>query len=232
MKNKLTCIITDDEPFAREGLQGYVEKTTFLELSGMCEDGLQLTEMLIEKKPDIVFLDIEMPHITGVELLRSLGKPPKVIFTTAYEQYALQGYELDILDYLLKPISYERFLKAACKAYDYFNSTGGHGQDESFIFVKTDGRLEKIPFDEVLYIEGMENYIAIHLEGRKVITHSTIKAFCRKLPAKKFLQVHKSFIVAIDKVKTIDGGTLLLGKYQVPLSRNFRELALQRLMGT
>ena len=118
--NKISCVITDDEPFARKGLQGYVEKTGFLELKGICEDAFQLSNLLQEQPIDLLFLDIQMPHMTGIELVKALTKPPKVIFTTAFEQYALQGFELDVMDYLLKPISYDRFLKAALKARDYF----------------------------------------------------------------------------------------------------------------
>src|ERR1700733_4261735 len=120
MSDKISCIITDDEPFARKGLQGYVEKIEFLDLKGTCEDALQLSNMLQKQPVDLLFLDIQMPHITGVEFIRALSNPPKVIFTTAFEQYALQGFELDVIDYLLKPISYDRFLKAVWKARDYF----------------------------------------------------------------------------------------------------------------
>jgi len=118
--NNITCIITDDEPFARKGLQGYIEKIDFLDLKGVCEDALQLSNLLQQQPVDLLFLDIQMPHITGIEFLKAFPRPPKVIFTTAFEQYALQGFELDVIDYLLKPISYERFLKATWKARDYF----------------------------------------------------------------------------------------------------------------
>src|ERR1700729_346490 len=118
--NNISCIITDDEPFARKGLQGYIEKIGFLDLKGVCEDALQLSDLLQQQPVDLLFLDIQMPHITGIEFIRALSQPPKVIFTTAFEQYALQGFELDVVDYLLKPISYERFLKAAWKARDFF----------------------------------------------------------------------------------------------------------------
>lgn len=230
MNRKLTCIITDDEPFARKGMQGYVEKTGFLELTGVCEDGLELSNLLPEKKPDLLFLDIEMPHITGLELLRSLPDPPKVIFTTAYEQYAIQSYELDVLDYLLKPISYERFLKAAHKALDYFSVRNTPAETATYLFVKSDSRLEKINFDEVLYIEGMENYLSIYTVHKKVIIHSTLKAFMEKLPATKFIQTHKSYVVSIDKINTIEGNTLFIEKSQVPVSKNLKESVMERIL--
>jgi DNA-binding LytR/AlgR family response regulator len=233
--NNITCIITDDEPFARKGLQGYIEKIGFLDLKGVCEDALQLSDMLQRQPVDLLFLDIQMPHITGVEFIRALSKPPKVIFTTAYEQYALQGFELDVMDYLLKPISYERFLKAAWKARDYFallESTPATvaATANPYIFVKVNGKLEKINFDEILFIEGMENYVAIHLSGKKLITHSTIKSLLEKLPQGQFIQTHKSFIVAINKVETIEGNILHIQKFQVPVSKYLRDTVLPQIL--
>src|SRR5579859_6995782 len=174
MSDKITCIITDDEPFARKGLQGYVEKIDFLDLKGLCEDALQLSNVLQQQPVDLLFLDIQMPHITGVEFLRAIRNPPKVIFTTAFQQYAIDGFELDVMDYLLKPIPYERFLKAAWKARDYFALREKPESTVPYIFVKADGKLEKITFNEILFIEGMENYVAIYLEGKKIVTHTTI----------------------------------------------------------
>jgi two-component system, LytTR family, response regulator len=225
--NNITCIITDDEPFARKGLQGYIEKIGFLDLKGTCEDAIQLSDMLQQQPVDLLFLDIQMPHITGIEFIRALSKPPKVIFTTAYEQYALQGFELDVLDYLLKPISYERFLKAAWKARDYFAVREEKSPAAiSYMFAKSNGKLEKICFDEILFIEGMENYAAIHLENKKLIIHTTIKALLEKLPAGKFIQTHKSYIAAIDKVESIEGNTLHIHKHQVPVSKYLRDEVL------
>jgi len=230
MSDKISCIITDDEPFARKGLQGYVEKIDFLNLRGSCEDALQLSNMLQQQPVDLLFLDIQMPHITGVEFLRALRNPPKVIFTTAFEHYAIQGFELDVMDYLLKPISYDRFLKAAWKARDYFSLREQPVNTVPYLFVKSNGRLEKIIFNDILFIEGMENYIAIYLENKKIIIHSTIKSLLEKLPAKQFIQSHKSYVVAIDKINSIEGNTLHVQSYQVPVSKYLREEVLGQIV--
>jgi len=229
--NSISCIITDDEPFARKGLQGYVEKIGFLDLKGVCEDARQLSDMLQKTPVDLLFLDIQMPHITGVEFIRAASNPPKVIFTTAFEQYALQGFELDVLDYLLKPISYDRFLKAAWKAKDYFALRENKVDTANpYMFAKSNGRLEKINFDEILFIEAMENYAAIYLETRKIIIHTTFKALLEKLPAKQFIQTHKSYIVAINRVESIDGNTIHIQKHRVPISKYMRESVLGQIV--
>lgn len=230
MSDKISCIITDDEPFARKGLQGYVEKIDFLDLKGTCEDALQLSNMLQQQPVDLLFLDIQMPHITGVEFLRALRNPPKVIFTTAFEHYAIQGFELDVMDYLLKPISYDRFLKAAWKARDYFAIKEQPQNAASYIFVKSSGKLEKITFADILFIEGMENYVAIYLENKKIITHATIKSLLEKLPENQFIQSHKSYVVAMNKIDSIEGNTLHVQSYQVPVSKYLREEVLGKIV--
>lgn len=230
MSDKISCIITDDEPFARKGLQGYIEKIGFFDLKGVCEDAIQLSDMLRKETVDLLFLDIQMPHITGVEFLRSMRNPPKVIFTTAYQQYAIDGFELDVMDYLLKPIPYERFLKAAWKARDYFALREQPESAVPYIFVKANGKLEKITFNEILFIEGMENYVAIYLENKKIVTHTTIKSLLEKLPSKQFIQTHKSYVIASDRVDTIEGNTLHIGQYKVPMSKYLREEVLGQLV--
>ncbi len=229
--NNITCIITDDEPFARKGLQGYLEKIGFLDLKGVCEDAIQLSNVLQQQPVDLLFLDIQMPHITGIEFIRALPHPPKVIFTTAFEQYALQGFELDVIDYLLKPISYERFLKAAWKARDYFALREEKNIPAvEYMFAKSNGKLEKINFDEILFIEGMENYAAIYFENKKLIIHTTIKALFEKLPANQFIQTHKSYIAAINKVESIEGNILHIQKHQVPVSKYLRDEVLRKIV--
>jgi two-component system LytT family response regulator len=229
MNKSISCIITDDEPYARKGLQTYVEKTSFLELKGMCEDAMELGEMLKQQPVDLLFLDIQMPHISGVEFLRQLANPPKVIFTTAFKEYAIDGFELDVLDYMLKPISHERFMKAAYKAKDYFDLKG-NTNPPNYLFVKADGRLERIVFEEVLFLEGMENYVIIHTAGKKVITHSTLKSLMEKLPKPAFLQTHKSYIIAVNKISAVEGNMLHVGDKQVPISRQLREQVLGRII--
>jgi DNA-binding LytR/AlgR family response regulator len=223
----ITCLITDDEPLARKGLQGYVQRVPFLQLEGVCEDALQLNSALQQRTVDLLFLDIEMPYLSGIELLRSLREPPKVILTTAYEHYALQGYELDVLDYLLKPISFERFLKAANKAADYFSSRQKPATD--YAFFKVDGRLEKVVFAEVLFAEAMENYVALYVGERKLITHATLKSVQAILPA-HFVQPHKSYLVNPAFVTAVEGGQLHLSGYRVPLSKYQREEVLSKIL--
>ena len=224
----IKCIITDDEPVARKGLQGYIGKTDFLELIAVCEDAVQLTSVLKQQAIDLIFLDIEMPYISGIEFLKSTPNSPKIIFTTAYEKYALEGYELNVLDYLLKPISFERFLKAANKAFDYFiNEKENKGR---YTFIKSDNRLEKINFDEILFLEAMENYVAIYTAGKKFITHSTLKALAAILPPAEFIQPHKSYIVNMSCIKSIEGNILHIDKYQVPVSKYQKEEVMKKIL--
>jgi two-component system LytT family response regulator len=227
--NPISCIITDDEPFARKGLEGYVLKTGFFDLKAQCEDAMELGGVLAQQPVDLLFLDIQMPHLTGVDFIKSLPNPPKVIFTTAFKEYATDGFDLDVLDYLLKPISFERFMKAAFKAKDYFELRN-NSNNADYLFVKSEGKLEKVVFDQVLYIKGMENYVEIHTLNKRIITHSTLKALADKLPQRKFLQTHKSYIIAHSKITSIEGNMLNIGQHQVPISRQLREQVMHALI--
>lgn len=224
----IKCIITDDEPLARKGLQGYVGKINFLELVAVCEDAVQLSSVLKQQEIDLLFLDIEMPYINGIDFLKSTFKTPKVILTTAYEKYALQGYELDVLDYLLKPISFERFLKASNKAFDYFNAA--EKKADEYFFVKTGSRLEKVIFNEILFVEALENYVSIHLINKKLIIHSTLKGILESLPGDTFIQTHKSYIVNKNAIKSIEGNILNVFTYQVPVSKYLKEEVMKKIL--
>jgi DNA-binding LytR/AlgR family response regulator len=188
--------------------------------------------MLRKEAVDLLFLDIEMPYVTGIEFLRTLSHPPRVIFTTAYEKYALQGFELEVLDYLLKPISFERFMRAANKAHDYFRGQQGPAGAEDYIFVKADGKLEKIQFSDILFAEGLENYVAIYTREKKIISHLTLKILQEKLPAGAFIQPHKSYIVSIDKINSIEGNILHILQYQVPMSKYQRDEVMEKIVNS
>jgi len=219
---EIKCIITDDEPIARKGLRSYIEKIDFLTLTGECEDAIQLNTMLKTAQSDLLFLDIEMPHISGIELLSSIHNPPKVIIISAYEQYALKGYELDVVDYLLKPVSFERFLKAVNKAHDLLEKeTKNTG--EKYVFVKSDKQLKKILLKEILFIESMENYIIIYTISSKEIVYTTLKHMLDSLPGENFLQVHRSYIANIEHIKSIEGNLLNIGTHKIPVARNLRD---------
>jgi DNA-binding LytR/AlgR family response regulator len=232
MSPGIRCIITDDEPFARKGLQGYVEKIDFFELTGVCENAIELNSLIQKQPVDLLFLDIEMPYLTGIDFLKNLTKRPRVIFTTAYEKYAVQGFELEVLDYLIKPISFERFLKAANKAFAFFQLLQNEKTAQDYIYVKSDNRLVKINFSDILCIEALENYVAIYIRDKKIITHLTLKMLMEKLPVHSFIQPHKSWLVAIEKITSIEGNILHLLQYQVPISKYQKEDVMEKIVNS
>jgi len=219
---EIKCIITDDEPLARKGLREYVEDVDFLLLIGECENAMQLNTMLKSTLPDLLFLDIEMPRMSGLDLLSTLQNPPKVIITSAYEQYALKGYEFDVVDYLLKPISFERFLKAVNKVHDQIEKEL-KSETDGYVFVKSDKQLIKILLKDILFIESLENYVIIYTESSKEIIYVTLKHIAESLPCDVFLQVHRSYIVNTVQVKAIEGNMLKIGTHNIPVARNLRE---------
>ena len=196
---------------------------------GVFEDAIQLNNQLKSQQADLLFLDIEMPYMTGIELLNSLSNPPKVIITSAYAEYAIKGYDLEVSDYLLKPISFDRFLKAVNKAYDQLISSQTPVVQD-YLFVKTSLKLEKIRFNDMRFIEGVENYVAIYTSDGKIITHTTLRTILQKLPPERFVQVHKSYLVNIDKIDSIEGNLLGIGKNKIPLSRTYKETALEIIL--
>jgi len=227
----LRCIVVDDEPLARKGMQEYIAQVDFLEIAGAFENAKQAYPALDKLDVDLVFLDIEMPGISGIDFMRTLANPPLVIFTTAYPDYALQGYELDVVDYLLKPVSLPRFLKAVGKAKDLYAAkltVKGQGQVENdYFFVKESGKFVKIFYKEVLYAEALQNYVSIHLEDRKLITYITLSTLEKQFPVSSFLRIHKSYIVALDKIDGIEGGSVNIRSALIPISRNVKERLMQ-----
>jgi two-component system, LytTR family, response regulator len=218
---EISCIIIEDEPLAMKKLEGYIEKTPFLKLVGKFKIAVDAICFIKENNPALLFLDIQMPVMTGIEFLQSLGSKPKVIITTAYQEYALKGYELQVCDYLLKPIQFDRFIQACQKAYDEIarQTTPGLG----YIFVKTEYRLERIDTESILYIEGMRDYRNIVTTTKKVMTLQTFREFEGILSPEIFLRVHNSFIVSLDKIESIERNRIRIGKKLIPISDSKRE---------
>jgi len=227
---KIQCIITDDEPVARKGLRGYIDRIDFLEPVGECKNAIQLNDMLKITKADLIFLDIEMPYLSGLDFLADLSNPPLTIITSAYEKYALKSYEFQVTDYLLKPISFTRFLKAVNNVYTILQKEHVKEEPQSYVFVRSDKQLKKIVFEEVLYIESMENYIFIHTLSSKEVASIPLKQILDILPENNFIQVHRSYIVNITKVDSIIGNQLKIGKRMIPVGRNLKENVMNRLL--
>lgn len=230
---KLNCLIVDDEPLARKGLEEYINEIAFLQLAGSCENAMKASARLSEGNIDLMLLDIQMPKLSGIEFLKTLKNPPLVIFTTAFSQYALESYSLDVIDYLVKPIPFDRFLKAAQKAFDFHTlriKAGAEPKDD-FFFIKCDHKFEKVNYSEVLYAESMQNYCIIHTSDRKLITYITLTGLEEQLPANRFLKVHKSFIVSLEKIKALDGHDILVGNARVPISRSIKDEVIAKIMG-
>ena len=231
---KINCIIIDDEPLARKGLKEYVSEVDFLELKGEGENAEFAVALLKKGDIDLMFLDIQMPKLTGIEFLKGLKNAPMVIFTTAYSKYALESYELDVQDYLVKPISFERFFKACNKARDFYNLKQSGNKDvlknDEYFFIRCADRYEKIPYDELLYVEAMENYVIFHTIHGKFISYLTLKVVENYLPADKFLKVHKSYIIAIPKIESIDGSDIIIKGKSIPISRTLKDEVMNKLV--
>ena len=233
----LNCIIIDDEPLSRKGLREYIYDIDFLNLVGEFDNPLKATTDLKEKNVQLLFLDIQMPKISGIDFFKSLHNAPPVIFTTAFPQYALDGFDLNALDYLVKPISFDRFFKAALKAKEYYevreknqSETSQQNKSEKYFFIKADNKLVKIFFDEILFVEALQNYVTIHTTAKKYITYLTFKSVEEYLPSDEFIRCHKSFIVAASKVSSIEGNEIIIGTNHIPISRNAKEESLQKLL--
>ncbi|MBK6839664.1 MAG: response regulator transcription factor [Bacteroidetes bacterium] len=235
----LNCFIIDDEPLARKGMEEYVNEIDFLSLVGKAENPVKALPSICENKVDLIFLDIHMPKLNGIDFIRTMKNPPLIIITTAFPEYAIESFELNILDYLLKPVSLERFVKACNKAYDYhllsYNANNpvlpnGIPSSDHF-FVKCGNKLEKIPYDQVLYLEAMENYVLIQTKEKKYTTYLTFKGIEASLPSELFVRIHKSYLVALSAIESIDGNEITVRNKQIPLSRNFRENAMNIILG-
>lgn len=223
----LNCIIVDDEPLALDLLESYVRRTPFLHLVGRYDNALDVISLLEKESIEVAFLDIQMPDLNGLELSRIIGNKTKVIFTTAFEQYAIEGFKVDALGYLLKPFNYAEFLKAATKALHWYEMTRGSAprKNPESIFVKSDYKLIQIELQHILYIEGVKDYIKIQTDDSEkgILTLMSMKTIEEYLPSDIFIRVHRSYIVNINKIKTIERNRIVFGKLYIPVSDSYKD---------
>jgi DNA-binding LytR/AlgR family response regulator len=225
----ITVIAIDDEPLALQLVSGYVERTPGLKLLRQFDNPLDASDFLSNNKVDLLFLDIQMPDLSGVDFARLMEKGPKVIFTTAFEKYALEGYKLEIVDYLLKPFSYEEFLAAVNKARRLIRLEQGTMQkvdaNDQFLFLKSEYKIRRISFNDILYIEGLKDYVKVYIHNvqKPVLSLSSLKLLEYKLPPEKFMRVHRSFIVNLSRIETIERSRIVFGKEYIPVGDQYKD---------
>ncbi len=232
---KTRCIIVDDEPLARELIRGHVLKLENFEIIAECDTAMKAMDILRRHSVDLMFLDIKMPQMTGIDFLKNLKKPPRVIITTAYSQYALDGFELDVVDYLMKPVTFERFFKAVNKYYqsghpEPVELENGNGiSEDAFIYVKENKRIIKIYLKEIEFIEGLNEYIRIHTDSRRVVVKSSLQLIEQKLPSEAFIRIHKSYIIAIPRIRAFNATTIELENTKLRIGRNYKNQVFNAL---
>jgi DNA-binding LytR/AlgR family response regulator len=231
---KLKCILVDDEPAARKVMREFIEEVNYLELAGQAESPLKTMQLLNENDIDIVFLDINMPKINGIDFLKTFKTNASIIMTTAYTEYAVDAYGLDVLDYLVKPIPFDRFLKACNKAKEIIElkklSQVQPNKINEYFFIKCDNQIEKVFYDDLIYAEAMLNYVMLYTHAKKMMVYITIKSLEEQLPSNLFIKVHKSFIVNINKIKSIEGNTIDIGNQKITISQNLREKVMNEIV--
>ena len=240
MKEKITCYIIDDEPLAQEILEEYIGKVPFLELKGTFMSPLEATGQIKKDNPDLLFLDINMPDLDGLSFIPMLNPKPQIILTTAYDQYALKAFELEVKDYLLKPFSFERFYKSVLRLYQELNpqqqlekaeAKTGPQDEQEYIFLKVGHRIQKIAFRDILFIEGMKDYLRIHTSKEKIMTLLSFAKLEELLPDKKFARVHRSFMVALEKIDHIEKNRIKIADQVIPISTTYADTFFKRLRG-
>jgi len=225
----IKCLALDDEPLALDKMSNYIKKTPFLELVGTCRSGFEAIDYLSKIKVDLIFADINMPDVNGLDFVKSLHEKPQIIFTTAFSEYAFEGFKVNALDYLLKPIGYDEFLRSANKARKYFETIAPlHGRkenDRDYLFVKSNYKIVKISLDDIIYIEGMREYVRIHLiSGKSIMPLISLRILEEQLPSGKFMRVHRSYIVNLGKITSVDHSRILFdGKVYIPVSEQYKE---------
>lgn len=234
MPTKINCIIIDDEPLAQKGMESFVSEIPFLNHLQTCDNAMQALEVISSQNVELMFLDIKMPKMSGLDLLKNLSKPPVTIVTTAFPDYAVTGFELSVLDYIIKPIPFERFVKAVTKAKEYLELIAKSGNDklskDNYCFIRCESKYEKLFFAEIIFVEALQNYIIINTKTRRLISYLTIKSIEEHLPVEQFIKINKSFLISIPKIDNISGNIIHIGARSFTIGRPFRENVLDRLL--
>ncbi len=229
----LNCLIIDDEPLARAGIEDYVNEVSFLQLTASLASPIEALDLIEQKPIDLIFLDIQMPKLSGLEFLRTLPTPPLTIITTAYPSFALEGFRLEVIDYLVKPITFDRFLQSVQKARKQASLLANAQKNtpkKEYFFIKSDNKYEKIVLQDLLFVESMQNYVQIHTRKNKYTALIPLKQIISELPDAQFMQVHKSFIVALDKITRMEGHLLYIDDLKIPISRSKKDLMMNTLI--
>lgn len=234
MNNIFTCVIVDDEPVAREIIESFIQKTPNLSLAASFSNALETIQFAQENEADVYFLDINMPEINGLSLAKIVNSDAHIIFTTAYRDYAIDGFNLNVIDYLLKPIAFDRFLQAIKKIpqkRQIIQKTENKNSNESFLFVRSERKMVKVNYKDIIYIESLSDYLKIHLQEKTIVTRETISNIENKLPEKLFIRVHRSFIIAVHFIDAYTNEFIEINNKAIPISRNYKESTLQKLTG-
>ncbi len=234
---KTKCLIVDDEPLAVEIIESHISQLENMEVVSTCRNAIKAFEILEREQIDLVFLDIQMPKLTGIDFLKTISNPPKVIFTTAYIDYALEGYELDVIDYLVKPISFERFLKAINKYFAVANPVTRNANiteqktidEKDFIFVRSERKNHKILFSEILFVESVKDYIKIHTKNSRIVVKNTLISFEQGLPTKNFIRVHRSYLVNLDFITAYTAHDVEINAVEIPIGISYKQMVFERL---
>lgn len=224
--SKISCIIVEDEPVSQDILKAYIADYPSLELFAVCGNAIEAMEKVRSLSPDLLFLDITLPKISGLDFYKSLSDPPMVIFTTAYPEYAVNGFEVNAVDYLVKPFPFDRFLKAVNKAQDVLT---GRSEAEGFILLQADKKIHKVNHSEILFAEAMGDYVKVHLHDKMLIVHMTLQKLQEQLPQKNFFRLHKSFLISLSKLEYIEGNMAIIRKHEVPIGQTYRTAFLSVL---
>jgi DNA-binding LytR/AlgR family response regulator len=238
---KIKCLVVDDEALARKLLQTYIERIPYLELVATCKNPVEASGFLQSTSIDLMFLDIQMPQISGVEFLKTLAKRPLVVFTTAYEKYALEGYVLDVVDYLLKPFGFDRFFQAVNKVSARLNISTESAKvspssfevapliEKDFLLVKSEHRVHRLKYKDILYIQSMQSYVSYYTNKERILSLNTMKKLEVELPSHQFIRIHKSYIIAIEKIEVLEGNQIVIGKVKLPIGASYREEVMKRI---